>query len=188
MDKDKAKRILEDAARRFLDDDLRPQSTRAAFPNSIGERPMMFRLTHYMIGYGAEDDDLITVDCDYNRHGTVPKSFPSKREEGDETDGGPKPTRFFPDIVLHQRISDSSNVLVCEIKRENDRRDSSVDRDRLRKLTMQEGADAGFRYQLGAFIRVDTEACRISIEYFENGQSSREVKHLSARKDGRGDV
>ena len=159
-----AKRIFERAVARLLADDLAADMPQG-FPNTVGERPLAFRLALYMAEGGAEVDGL-RVDCDYNRHGTSVKVFLASKVEGEEPEE-PAQRRFFPDIVLHRRGDDSANILVCEIKRVGDRRDPDIDRGRLIALTRRGG---GFCYKLGAFVQIDQNAPRISVEYFAEGR------------------
>lgn len=164
---ERMKVLLEAALARLLAEDIAP-GTPEGFPDTIGERPLVFRLAYYMIECGAETSGL-KVDCDYNRHRTsIKELLPSKTEPGlppDMVEG--KPKRFFPDIVLHRRGDDEGNVLVCEIKRRGDHREAKIDRCRLERLTDKHG---DFRYDLGAFIQIDQRKSTIAIEYFENGR------------------
>jgi hypothetical protein len=109
MDSDDAKNILEEALTKLLDNDF------VTFGETTGERPMMFRIAHYMIAR-AEAGGQLTVDCEYNRHGNDIKTLPPK-DETISTAAGQVARRFSPDIVLHERGTNAQNILVCEIKR-----------------------------------------------------------------------
>jgi hypothetical protein len=115
--------VLERALMRFLSDDLE------TFGDKIGERPMMFRIAHYM-AIEAEGTGL-RVDCDYNRHHDgLKERLPEKVETVTAKRGVKvKPKRFFPDIVLHERRRDSRNILVCEIKKADDPRGPKGDHE-----------------------------------------------------------
>lgn len=162
-----AKRFLEDALARLLREDLTPNFPEG-FPDTIGERPLVFRLAHYLIADGVEKHGL-HVDCDYNRHGLVFKELRPKAEPDMPSDipEEMKPRRFFPDIVVHRRGDDTQNTLVCEIKRVGDRRSPLVDQERLRVLTRRPGT---FEYRLGAFVQIDQALPEITIQYFVDGQ------------------
>lgn len=168
MNRDHAKIAIEQALQKLLTNDLRPEMP-DGFPRTIGERPLVFRLAHYMAECGVERDGL-RLDCDYNRHGnTIKELLPPKEEPGMPGDMPLelKPKRFFPDIVLHRRGDDERNVFVCEVKRLGDHRGPDVDRDRLIQLTCRGGV---FHYEVGAFVHIDQRAATISIEYFEAGR------------------
>lgn len=168
MKPEQAKAILESAIEKLLAEDIGPQMPKG-FPRTIGERPLVARLALYMIQGGAERNGL-NLDCDYNRHGkTIKELLPPKPEPGMPRDMPPEqnPKRFFPDIVLHSRGNDDSNVLVCEIKRSGDHRDPAIDRSRLVELTTKPGH---FGYDVGAFLKVDQEAATVAVEYFEGGR------------------
>lgn len=167
MEKAHARKILEEALRTLTKEDLRLGS----FPTDIGERPVVFRLAHYLVLHGAEADDVLRVDCDYNRHLADVKTMLYAKQEAVRLPSGKmvNEKRFFPDIVLHQRQGDDHNILVCEIKRGGDRRDPEIDRRRLAHLTRLGG---GYRYKLGAFVLVEPTATRIVVTYFEDGRQS----------------
>ena len=101
MEKAHARRILEEALRTLAAEDLRPES----FPTDIGERPLVFRLAHYVILYGAEADGVLRVDCNYNRHLADVKTMLFEKHETVRLPSGRmvNEKRFFPDIVLHRR-------------------------------------------------------------------------------------
>jgi hypothetical protein len=146
-----------------------PDSHHTRFPSTIGERPIMFRLAHYMIACGAEAEARLTVDCDYNRHKHNPKTFLPAKAETIDADGHEQlvqPKRFFPDIVVHECGVDDQNILVCEIKRTVDPRHPDIDCSRLEELTRTNG---NFGYQVGAFVEIDQRRCAITVKYFENG-------------------
>ena len=168
MNTEDAKTILKRALLMLLNNDLK------TFGKNIGERPIMCRIAHYMVGEGAEKDGL-TVDCDYNRHGDILKKYlwPPKAESIE----GAKLKRFFPDIVLHMRRDNSQNILVCEIKKKGDGRGSTDDHKRLSILTKQEGGN--FCYDLGAFIEVDQASRTVKVRYFTCGKPTSKIWDLT---------
>jgi hypothetical protein len=104
MNRDRAKIVLEQALEKMLVIDIRPKLPHG-FPRTIGERPLVFRLAHYMIECGAKEDGL-NVDCDYNCHGTTVKELLAPKTEAgfpDDMSEQSKPKRFFPDLVVHRR-------------------------------------------------------------------------------------
>ena len=175
MDKTQARKILEEALRKLVEVDFRSEQH---FPLDIGERPLVFRLAHYLILGGAEEDGVLRVDCDYNRHREdVKRMLREKREDVRWVSGRTlEPKRFFPDIVLHERQCDDHNILVCEIKRLGDGRDPEVDRGRLAYLTSV-GGDYG--YQLGAFVLVDAASKQIEVSYYEDGMQRDTISILA---------
>ncbi|HWY14296.1 MAG TPA: hypothetical protein VNX86_04055 [Rhizomicrobium sp.] len=162
MNQAEAKDVLQTALEALRQNDL------TTFGEDVGERPIMFRVAHYMISK-AETGESLHVDCDYNRSvDAVKQLLPMKEETFPEADKRVKVQRFFPDIVIHKRRDDSENILVCEIKKVGDSRGPELDRRRLQILTRQDGY---FHYILGAFIEVDQAHRRIIVEYFENGEA-----------------
>jgi hypothetical protein len=74
----------------------------------ICERALHFKIAHYMAQSQIIQPPL-TLDCEYNRHLGNEKLL--------QLPGRQRPSNVFPDILVHERNSDDSNMLVLEIKR-----------------------------------------------------------------------
>src|SRR5256885_14360324 len=74
------------------------------------------------------------VDCEYNRHGKIPKTI-DLPDHPDKT--------IYPDIIIHRRSS-STNLLVIEAK-PSDASQKEIDYDR-RKLNAYISGKLGYRY------------------------------------------
>lgn len=85
------------------------------------------------------------VDCEYNRHWQNTKSL-----SRNESTSGKKKGSVFPDIIVHKRGSEGSNLLVVEAKKTHNIRDKEQD---LRKLRLYKKE---LKYQYAAFLEVDT--------------------------------
>lgn len=57
----------------------------------------------------------LTLDCEYNRHLSNEKFLHLPYRQ--------RPSKVFPDILVHERNSDEYNILVLEIKRPGQRLD-----------------------------------------------------------------
>jgi|SRR5579875_1683852 hypothetical protein len=102
-------------------------------------------ITHKLAEYLQSEFPDYNVDCEYNLHGSLPKRLLRECEGNDQE-------LVYPDIVVHQRGNDNSNLLVVEAK---PRRQSNVpecDRIKLEEFTKLDG---NYRYQLGLFIGFD---------------------------------
>lgn len=72
----------------------------------VGERSIVFRLAHYMQNIMDQNPvfkDLV-LDCEYNRNGIHAKTLPSF------------PDGVYPDVIIHNRGTNSRNLLVMEVK------------------------------------------------------------------------
>ena len=64
------------------------------------------------------------VDVEYNRHGMDPKRIKIDPERGGKL--------VYPDVIVHRRGSDESNLLVMEVKKSTNSQSRSRDRRKLR--------------------------------------------------------
>ena len=127
----------------------------------LPERPMSHRLGFYMHILFPEYD----VDCEYNKH------IEGAKEEG------------IPDIVVHKRKVDTSNLLIVEVKARRTRDELKHPRDRsdlsavyhkLREWTRSDGA---LKYNYGVSILVLSN--ETILEWFQDG---RELQSLLVRE------
>jgi len=128
------------------------------------ERSIAHRLAVYLerelreVGI-VEDNGLIVVDCEYNRHleglkrqrispdllDTVKKARRKARKLSD--DSGDYYISVAPDIVVHQRGQDTLNLLVVEMKKKSNPEIPEYDKEKLKCFTKRD--DDEFAYQLG---------------------------------------
>lgn len=78
----------------------------------LNERTITHHLANYVRQYIPANLD---VDVEYNRHHDDVKRLDLPVRHTDSTDTGA--TTVFPDIIVHRRNSDESNVLVVEVKK-----------------------------------------------------------------------
>lgn len=76
------------------------------------ERALHFKIAYYMAQSQIIQPPL-TLDCEYNRH--------LRNEKFLWLHGRQRPSKVFPDILVHERNSDENNMLVLEIKRPGQR-------------------------------------------------------------------
>src|SRR5438876_8740359 len=95
-----------------------------------GERAVAAKLACHLAALFPDQD----VDVEYNRHGLDPKDLdlPSGCRGGGRR-------RVFPDIVVHRRRTDKTNLLVIEIKKETNREPRERDRAKIAAMKTQLG-------------------------------------------------
>jgi len=114
----------------------------------LPERPMSHRLGFYLQLLFPDWN----VDCEYNRDLDAPK-----REDGD---------LVIPDVIIHKRKTRTDNLLVVEVKAENNAREIEEDREIVRKYTRGDGT---LRYDYGVFVLLLPD--RQSQNWFEAGSA-----------------
>ena len=94
----------------------------------------------------------LNVDCEYNRHIQNVK----KNQEGNP---------IVPDIVIHHRKDDSNNLLVIEIKTNDDKEEIKKDINKLVLFTSKNG-DFGYDYGLYMYFKAPEPSI---ISWFKDG-------------------
>ncbi len=103
--------------------------------NDVNERSLTHRLAIYLERYFAvyfSEYHNYSVDCEYNRKGSIPKELFCLIDtvKTDDTKG----KTVYPDIIIHQRgDSPCVNLIVIEAKK-NDNLDSNLEAHDLKKL------------------------------------------------------
>jgi hypothetical protein len=111
--------LLRTALGRFVTNDSK------LLERNVGERAIAGALARYIAGLFPDHN----VDTQYDRHGLEPKTL---NLPGMCRGGGPK--RVVPDIVIHRRGTDDSNLLAVEIKKETNTEPRDCDRAKLRGM------------------------------------------------------
>jgi hypothetical protein len=152
---------------------------------NVSERAITHKLAMYLqdrVEDRHREEDL-SVDCEYNRNAQLgedaKKLLPmvqqkreaallgkSAAEVGEETLKG---YATFPDIIVHHRGENSRNTIVIEVKKEGSDVGDDYDGEKLISFTHPE---RGYRYTLGAFIKLGTggRAGEYSITWFRGGK------------------
>jgi hypothetical protein len=89
------------------------------------------------------DNEELSVDCEYNRNTGDIKRLPQIFSNEDSCLMC-KDKAVRPDIIVHKRNCNSTNLIVIEIKKNND---SDIDINKLKQFTSGE-----YGYKLGVFI------------------------------------
>ena len=109
----------------------------------VGERAIVFRFAHYLQNILDErkfDKRVFTVDCEYNRNISGPKRLKSFS------------CGTYPDVIIHQRESNSNNLLVMEFKTYW-YKDQDADIKKIREF--MDVSDNPYHYKFGMVILID---------------------------------
>jgi len=164
----------------------------AASERAIAHR-LSFYLEHILIHeFRLSPEAMISVDCEYNRHGRAGKTqgisqelaeivLVAKRKAVKAAAGAKSPEdaasnfaefviSVAPDIVVHQRQVDVHNRLVVEVKKATNKEDPRYDDLKLKKFTDSND----YHYELGAaVVAVDNvagnERCLSVAGFYEDG-------------------
>ena len=112
----------------------------------VGERSIVFRFAHYLQEMLNCEKRLSSydLDCEYNRNGTMAKRLPSF------------PNGTYPDVILHHRGSNKSNLLVMEFKTYwSDNQD--IDVRKIEEFTNQNGE---FKFLLGETVLIGKDKAK----------------------------
>jgi len=105
---------------------------------NVNERTIAHRLACLL----QLEFDEYSVDCEYNRDGHDPKEI--AYGSGDDDEHG---SRVYPDIIVHRRGNNDSNLLVIELKKSNNPEADDRDFEKLKSYCSQ------LHYLHGAFVR-----------------------------------
>jgi hypothetical protein len=133
--------------------------------NTIGERTIAHRLAVYLEGRFGE----LSVDVEYNRAGVIPKRLMRYLECG----------LVMPDIVVHKRLCDDENLLVIEMKKQDnkDRRDRKKDAGKLEAFTHKRESPDDYGYQLGLFLDIPVEKGeQVEYTWYKDGKLWGEIE------------
>jgi hypothetical protein len=104
---------------------------------NVSERTIAARLAVHLAPLFPRFD----VDVEYNRHGLNPKGVTLPADCRDGRRG-----RIFPDVIVHRRGHDRSNLLVIELKKTTNRESRACDRAKIAAMKDQ------LRYRYGVLI------------------------------------
>lgn len=134
------------------------------------ERDIVAHFSRYFINRLENNDNFnkYNVDCEYNRD-----EFNEKKYK--EIIYDKKKHRIIPDMIMHQRGSNSNNILAIEFKTyfSKDKNDKN-DRLKLEALTNN---DSFYRYRMGLHIILGETREKVNIVKYINGK--KQIKILS---------
>lgn len=87
----------------------------------------------------------LTVDLDYDRHGRLGKFLPPRPDRGSHD-------KFRPDLIIHRREDDQSNLLVVEWKKNPQNKTIDQLRERVAELLTDDAEHHGYAYKCGLLV------------------------------------
>jgi hypothetical protein len=153
------------------------QKEKALLDNNASERSISHKLAEHL----QQQFPLLKVDCEYNRHGDAIKKLQYGHVESISTDDLEAKT-VFPDIVVHKRGNDESNLLVIEIKKSNSGQHHGPDQEKLKAFTGNQ-----YRYEVGLFLLLDMDrGCLGNVRCFKGGVEVNETMWANLKELGYG--
>jgi len=118
-------------------------------------------VAHKLAVYLGDEFPRFDVDFEYNREGIERTVKRLDLEDDDKS--------VFPDVIVHERGSDTRNCLVIELKLDSSTRPRTDDYDKLKAFT---GAEERFQYDFGLFIEILTgnDVRLFRTKWYENGE------------------
>jgi len=146
--------------------------------NNLCERTITHKLAEYLQKRFAE----YNVDCEYNRDVTQGKNhkktitlndaFAHRRDSENYNQNSEllyQEYSTYPDIIIHRRESNDSNILIIEAKKSNSIIGYGHDSVKLSAFT---DLDGGYKFKYGLFIEFNIEDIneKPKLVWFSNGQ------------------
>lgn len=132
----------------------------------VCERMIVFRFAYYLQSEFLDPQSKLQnwfVDCDYN------SSFENGQERSGKQVVGPheSPKNSFPDVIVHKRMNDGSDLICFEIKKWNnyDKEGIKKDENNLAYMT----SDSGYNYVYGFYIKIHKQREKTKMTIFESG-------------------
>lgn len=121
-------------------------------------------ISHKLAEHLQKEFATLKVDCEYNRHGNEIKwlEVPTSNISWDDTEA----KTVFPDIIVHQRNNDNHNLLVIEVKKSSNARNSQFDENKLIAFTKEP-----YCYSFGLFLKISTNTTDDILKWYENGRA-----------------
>lgn len=155
MDFDKVKQALEESLSDLFNKDF------SLLKNDVSERAITHKLAEYIQIRFAD----FNVDCEYNRNTVLgPRHAKELKIQRDEFANQLNQSKdeddllsisAYPDIIVHIRETNETNLLVVEMKKENSKVAKDYDYRKLRAYT-EISEDNKYHYQYGVFILLET--------------------------------
>lgn len=112
-------------------------------------------LTHRLAIYIEEEFPDLNVDCEYNRKDGDPKRIrwlrPCNQLYSNLSPDDTITRTVYPDIIVHRRMGQQSNLLVVEVKKSSNKTPDECNLSKLQELKKDPG------YAHAAFIKIRTD-------------------------------
>ena len=116
---------------------------------NVNERSITHKLAEYIQKYFSD----YNVDCEYNRNMTDIKKIKLISEKYiSKTDAKGNTVSVYPDIIIHKRGNNDSNLIVIEVKKANaDDNSKKFDCEKLKAFTKNDGLE----YKYGIYLELN---------------------------------
>lgn len=121
---------------------------------NCSERSIVFRLGLYLAN--SLTDYRLDVDCEYNRNIEECKALPGRNYN-------------YPDLIVHKREENTSNLLIVEVKTPNDRQPEHFQNDREKIMGFVCHDDYLYKSEVHVYIEENT----CSLVWYAKGQIPR---------------
>ncbi len=125
--------------------------------NNIHEQNISHRLAYYMENllnnYSWFRQSKLSVDVEYNRDITNVKMIDNDN--------------CRPDVIIHERNTNENNIIVIEIKKDNE--NDSKDFNKLKSFT-KITPENQYKYKMGLYLSFSTKDKKETYTYFEDGE------------------
>lgn len=148
--------------------------------NTINERSICHKFAEYLQKQEGFSEYYVDVEYnrDYSRGPDQPKylkiiriEFEDKEKEISENEAELfyKEVTTYPDIIIHKRLTNDDNLLVIEVKKDNNKSDWSIDLKKLEGFTtvVNEG---GYGYTLGSHVTFLINKKQAIIQWYREGR------------------
>lgn len=142
------------------------------FQNDTSEKNMVFHFSRYFIDMLKDINyNDLSVDCEYNKNALSEHKYKEIIYNYDK-----KSHKIYPDLILHKRGSNDSNILAIEFKKHTNHSRKAIEKDslKLKALTSEQGE---FKYKIGLFITLGKTRERVKIKKYINGKEVIESKN-----------
>ena len=152
MEDKELKRIVEDCV------GILNQNEGEIINNDINERTIVHKLAEYL---QKRFQPPISVDVEYNRN----------FELGNKEAKYCIDKKCMPDIIVHRRLHNDLNLLIIEVKKQNNKNkeDRENDYNKLEAFTTSERAE-GYNFQLGLFLDIPIDGGEYIYKWYKDGQ------------------
>lgn len=127
--------------------------------NDICERTIAHKLAEYL---QQNFQPPISVDVEYNRNIELGGREPKYYQDG---------KYGMPDIIVHRRLHNDNNLLIIEIKKQNNRnkKERKNDLAKLEEFTTSARAK-GYNFQLGLFLDIPVDGGEYIYTWYKDGR------------------
>ena len=133
--------------------------------NNLNERSITHKLAEYIQKYFSD----YNVDYEYNRNmADIKKIKKISKKNISETDAEGNTVSVYPDIIIHKRGNNDSNLIVIEVKKANaDDNSKKFDCEKLKAFTKSDG----LKYKYGIYLELNKNSNHglKELKFFQNG-------------------